>query len=380
MALAAGTSNLYFSRDTKVYLAQGANIWEIPVLNGYAMNQSTNTSEVTLAEMADSTGNSRRGRKVFTDSIAPAEWSFTTYVRPILVTGTPNRVRAVEEVLWANFVANNAYVPATPAWTSGVTFSTTALDFDFSASNKVTLGTFDIYVVLGAANQTSRNYLADGDTTVYRIPAASINEASITFDIDGIAQISWSGMGGKRVEVASYDASASILTGISSTTNFIRNRLTQLAIVSSVSGSSKTYAVTLTGGTITLTNNLTYLTPENLGSVNSPLGHITGNRTVGGSFTAYLDELTNGTIDLVEDIAGATALVTNSFALDFYIGGKAAGDAPVPPGIQFKIPNAHLTIPTVNFDDVVGISVDFSALPSTISGTNEVTKISYAGL
>ena len=377
MPITAGTSNLYFGRDTKVYLAQGANIWEIPVLNGYSMSQNTNTSEVTLSEMSDSAGNSRRGRKVFTDSVAPAEWSFSSYVRPTL---SATKMRAVEEVLWANFVANNAYVPATPAWTAGVSIGTAALDFDFSASNKVTLGEFDIYMVLGAANQTSRNYLADGDTTIFKIPKASINEASITFDIAGISTIAWSGMGGKRVEVTTFDATTAILTGIASTNNYIRNRLTQLAITSSISGGSKNYVVVLTGGTITLTNNLTYLTPENLGMVNSPLAHVTGTRTVGGSFTAYLDEQTNGTIDLVEDIANATTAVTNSFALDFYVGGKSGTDAPIAPGMQFKIPSAHLTIPNVNTDDVVGISVDFSALPTTISGTNEVTKITYVGL
>lgn len=377
MPVAAGTSNLYFGRDVKVYLAQGTNIWEVPVLNGYAFNQTTNTSEITLSEMSDTAGNSRRGRKVFTDSIAPAEWSFTSYVRPTLVSA---KVRAVEEPLWANFVANNSYTPATPAWTSGVTIGASALDFNFASSNKTTLGEFDLYFVLGAATLTSRNYLSDGDTTIYRVPRCSVNEASITFDIDGIASIAWSGMGGKRVEVASYDASAAITTGILNTDNFIRNRLTQLAMTSSVSGSSKTYNVTLTGGTITLTNNLSYLTPESLGVVNAPLGHVTGTRTIGGSFTAYLDEQTNGTIDLTEDIANATTLVTNSFALDFYVGGKATGDAPKGPGMQFKIPNAHLTIPTISPDDVVGVSIDFSALPTNISGTDEVTKITYAAV
>ena len=375
MAIAAGASNLYFSRDTKVYLAQGSNIWEIPVLNGYAFNQTTNTSEVTLSEMSDSAGNSRRGRKVFTDSIAPAEWSFTAYVRPTLASA---KVRAVEEALWANFVAANAYTPATPAWTAGVTIGDSALDFDFSGSNKTTLGVFDLYFVLGANSVTGRNYLADGDTTIYKVPSASINEASITFDIDGIASIAWSGMGGKRTEVASFDASAAIVTGTTDTGNFIRNRITQLAITSSVSGSSKTYNVVLTGGTVTFTNNLTYLTPEVLGIVNTPLGHVTGTRTIGGNFTAYLDEQTNGTIDLVEDLSNATTKVTNSFALDFYVGGKAAGDAPRAPGMQFKIPNAHLSIPNIEVNDVVGISVDFSALPSSISAADEVTKISYA--
>ncbi len=377
MPIAAGTSNLYFSRDTKVYLAQGANIWEIPVLNGYSMNQTTNTSEVTISEMSDSAGNSRRGRKVFTDSVAPAEWSFNTYVRPTFVDGTPDRVRAVEEALWANFVAANSYTAGSNSWAAGVTISDTALDFDFDDSNKIVLGEFDLYFVFGAAGQPDRNYEADAETTIYRIPSASINEVSITFDIDGIATLAWSGMGGKRAEVTTYDASGAILTGIASTGNFIRNRLTQLAITSSVSGSSKTYAITLTGGTITLTNNMTYLTPEVLGIVNTPLGHITGSRTVGGSFTAYLDEQTNGTIDLIEDLSLATNAITNSFALDFYVGGKAGGDAPRPPGMQFKIPNAHLTIPTINTDDLIGVSVDFMALPTTISGTNEVTKVSY---
>ncbi|RZK44449.1 MAG: hypothetical protein EOO61_03765 [Hymenobacter sp.] len=374
MAVSAGTSNLYFSRDTKVYLAQGSNIWEIPVLNGYAFGQSTNTSEVTLSEMSDSVGTSRRGRKVFTDSVAPAEWSFTTYVRPTLASA---KVRAVEEALWANFVAANSYTAATPAWASGVTIGASALDFNFSASNKTTLGEFDLYFVLGAANVTGRNYANDGDTTIYRIPKCSINEVSITFDIDGIASLAWSGMGNRRTEVASFDASTAINIGVNTTDNFIRNRLTQLQIVSSVSGSSKTYNVTLTGGTITLTNNISYLTPETLGVVNAPLGHVTGTRTIGGSFTAYLDEQTNGTIDLTEDLGNATGIVTNSFALDFYVGGKAAGDAPRSPGMQFKIPNAHLTIPAINVEDVVGVSIDFSALPSTISGTDEVSKISY---
>ena len=374
MPIAAGTSNLYFSRDTKVYIKQGTNIWEIPVLNGYAFNQTSNTSEVTLSEMSDAAGNSRRGRRVFTDSIAPAEWSFTSYVRPTFSGGS---VRAVEEVLWANFVANNSYTAATPAWAAGVTIAAGALDFDFEDSNKTTLGEFDLYFVLGANTVSGRNYLADGDTTIYQIPAASINEASISFDIDGIASIAWSGMGGKRTEVASFDASEAITIGTTATNNFIRNRITQLAITSSVSGSAKTYNVTLTGGNITLTNNLTYLTPEVLGIVNTPLGHVTGTRTIGGSFTAYLDEQTNGTIDLVEDLSNATTQVTNHFALDFYIGGKAAGDAPRSPGMQFKIPNAHLTIPAVEVADVIGISVDFSALPTNISAADEITKISY---
>jgi hypothetical protein len=384
MPVAAGASNLYFGKDTRVYIQQGSNIWEIPVLSGYSYNQTTNTSEVTLNEMADSAGNSRRGRAYFTDSFAPSEWSFDTYVRPYLVTGTPNKMRAVEEALWANFVAANTFTPATPAWASGVTIGATALDINFNSSNKTTLGVFDIYFVLGASKASpgtaAFSYLADGDTTIYKIADASINEAAITFDIEGIATISWSGMGGSVKEVTSFNASTAIVAGTNQTNNFIRNKLTQLQAVSSVSGSSKTYAITLTGGSITISNNLTYLIPEVLGRVNQPLGHITGARTVSGNFTCYLDEKTNGSIELFEDLSNATTAITNSFALDFYVGGKAAGDAPVGPGVQFKIPQAHLSLPSFDTGDVISVDVAFAALPSTIGATDEISKISYVGV
>jgi len=380
MPVAVGATNLFFSKDTKVYLEQGSNIWEIPVLNGYTFSQATNTSEVTLAEMADSAGTSRRGRKIFTDSYAPAEWSFSTYARPFLVTGTPNRMRAVEEALWANFIAPNAYTAATPAWTTGVTIGATALDFNFSGSNRVALGTYNLYFVLGASNASSANYGVDGDTTIYKITGAVANEVTMSFDIDGIATLAWSGMGGSLTEVTSFNAGAAITQGVALTSNFIRNRLTQMSAVSSVSGSSKTYAITLTGGSITMNNGITFLTPDTIGRVNQPLGHVTGTRSVSGNFTAYMDEKTNGSIELFEDLSLATNTITNAFALDFYVGGKAAGDAPVGPGLQFKIPQAHLSLPSFDIGDVIAVDVAFNALPSSVSATDEVSKISYVGI
>ena len=76
----------YFSRDTEVYLAKDSSKWLIPVLDGFSFSQGTNTSEITLNEMADGSGNSRRSRQLFTDSYAPAEWSFQTYLRPLVAT------------------------------------------------------------------------------------------------------------------------------------------------------------------------------------------------------------------------------------------------------------------------------------------------------
>lgn len=379
--MAVGDTNLFFSRDTRVFLEQGSNIWEIPVLNGYSFTQSTNSSTVTLAEMSDSTGNSRRGQRVFNDSLAPAEWSFDMYVRPTLVTGTPNKMFAAEEALWANFIAANAYTSATTSWASGVTRAATTLDFDFASSNKVTLGTFNLYFVLGASKVTGLNYTASDATTIYMIEGCVINEATVNFEIDGISMISWSGMGKVLSELASKDFSSAIRTGITSTSNMIRNRLTALELTTAGTAPFvASYDVTLTGGSITISNNITFLTPETLGVVNTPLAHVTGTRSVTGSFTCYLDEKTNGSIDLVEDLLSSTNIITNSFGMKFYVGGKASADTPTGPGILFDMQQCHLEIPSVNNDDVIAMEVNFTALPTTIGGTNEITKIRYVGV
>lgn len=379
--MAVGDTNLFFNRDTRVFLAQGATIWEIPVLNGYSFNQSTNSSTVTLAEMTNISGDSRRGQAVFNDSMAPAEWSFDIYARPTLVTGTPNKIFAADEALWANFIAANTYTSGTTSWATGVTRGATALDFAFSGSNKVTLGTFDLYFVLGASKVTGMNYTATESTTIYKVEGCVANEVTLNFEIDGISTLSWSGMGKKISEVASYDASAAVRTGLDATNNMIRNRLTALELTTAMGAPFvSSYDVTLTGGSITISNNITFLTPETLGVVNTPLAHVTGTRSVTGSFTAYLDEKTNSTIDLVEDLLGATGIITNKFGMQFYVGGRASAGVPTAPGMYFNMTNCHLEIPNFNIDDVIGIEVNFTALPTTIGGTDEITKISYVGV
>lgn len=461
MPVASGTSNLFFSRDTKVYIKQGTNIWEVPVLNGYSFSQSTNASTITLNEMSDSTGKSRRGQRVFNDSLSPAEWSFDSYVRPVLIS---SKQRSADEILWASLVNSNEYNPTlattgititgTPTISSGiltivfgstspapfktndavvlsglsaatggaitsgtiVTCTTTGatinigtsfsgvvtptspivrpksyvstateLDFSFGSSNTTTLGTFELYFVLGGNQLATPNYLNDGDTTIYQIQECSVNEVTINFEIDGIATLSWSGMGKTITEVDAFDATTAIVTGFKNggnliTNNLIRNRLTALSAISS-SPTSTTYALAITGGSITISNNMTFLTPETLGVVNQPLGHVTGTRSVSGSFTTYLDEAANGSIDLYKNLVTATSTITNSFALQFFVGGRStAGTHPVGPGILLDMGQCHLEIPTINNDDVIALEVNFTALPSNISGTDEINKIRYVGI
>lgn len=358
-------------------------LWEIPVLNGYSLSQGTSTSEITLNEMANAAGASRRGRQMFTDSMSPAEWSFETYLRPFKSTSH----YAVEEPLWANFIANNyAYTPTqgasqTTTWAYGMTRDTADLEISFANSNSTVLGTFDLYFVLGANKVSGRSYTSGtdgGSTTIYKVGYAVVNELGLTFDIDGISSASWSGMGSAVTELGAFNGTNAGSLGNTGTTNFIRNRLTTLKAIST-SPTATTYDITLTGGSITISNNITYLTPEVLGVVNKPIGHVTGTRTVSGSFSCYLDEVANGSVDLFQNIAErGNSTITNAFALDFYIGG-GSGSAPTAPGVQVSMGQAHLEVPSLNMDDVISTEVNFHALPSTVGGTDEISVVRYIG-
>ena len=72
---------LQFTRDVQVAIKLGSDIWEVPVLDGFSFSQAINSSEITVSE---SGATSRRGRLLFNDSLAPVEWSLSTYARPTL--------------------------------------------------------------------------------------------------------------------------------------------------------------------------------------------------------------------------------------------------------------------------------------------------------
>lgn len=162
--------------DTGATVTVSRPIFEIPVLDGYSFSQATNTTEVAISEMAGANNASRRGRKIFTDSFAPAEWSFTTYARPFKDGGgtafasgardDQSRHHAIEEVLWALW-AGEAQIAdsslgdfesrSTVDGSAGVYSTSTAsnLTVDFTQSNKVTLGTANIFFALGDSDAST---------------------------------------------------------------------------------------------------------------------------------------------------------------------------------------------------------------------------------
>ena len=326
------------------------------------------------------------------------------------VAGAAATTHAVEEVLWANFLGAGTYDASANDFTEFTHGNAAAgLDITFANSNVAKLGTFDLIFMLGSGS-------------TYRIKSCCVNEASLDFDIDGIATINWSGMGSIIEDIEDLivrandapNAQTAPSTGLGSlwvdsnsagkylfisqaatgngnweraidegstsanTSNFIRNRLTSLAVTGQTdAGFQGSYDVVLTGGNITFSNNMTYLTPETLGVVNQPLGHVTGTRSVSGSFTCYLGADTASAVDsssdLFEDIIESTDVITNQFGLAFSVGGALAA-----PGLVVTVPKAHLEVPTHSLDDVISLEVNFHGLPSDINTPDEAT-IKYKG-
>ena len=235
---------LYFSRDTRMFiqfrnpadnteaaakLGEGA-IWEVPVLDGYSFSQTTNTSEITLAEMESTAGISRRGRRMFTDSLAPAEWSFSTYIRPFIskagsvtpagsvAASNATEVHAVEEAFFASmfgadtYTTGSGFTRATNAAASGggvtggvITPGANSSVITIGESNRSALTSFTLYFMIDTATS---------NPLVYRMPEAIVNEVSVDFDVDGIATLNWSGFA-KEVQ----DVSGNVFLGTSAPAN-----------------------------------------------------------------------------------------------------------------------------------------------------------------
>ncbi len=538
---------LYFSRDSKLYMEFNSKMWEIPILDGFSFSQSTNTSDITLSEMQGADGISRRGRRLFTDSLAPAEFSFSTYVRPFYTTSASDggtEHHAVEEALWAVMAGADTYgtvssqgavqtvtlatdsatdrttgtyiidtddalvtgthdgegvtlqievnaagtasaarvVSAGEGYTTGKTFiipasmigdgtgtitvTTGTIDsgsptaffrtnnvdtnskFDevvamptpasqtinFGQSNRAVLATCNLYFVMETSTDSPM---------VYKLQNVQLNEASIDFEVDGIATINWSGFAKNIVDMQSAGsvytvgtaafatgddhraavtaanadsvnttnpsvgdvilntgddmrfylvttagdtgaAARAIGAGVDTTTNFIRNRLTQLIVstTDSTAFPSLDYYLTLIGGNITISNNITYLVPEELGNVNIPIEGVTGGRTVTGNFNCYLTLDTDGvnkgsSVDLFNDMTTSGKgldKVVNDFGVTFQIGGATDGD----PRLYVSMPRVHIDVPVHSVEDVISLETGFGAYTNDFDKADELV-LTYFG-
>ena len=387
-----------------------ANTFRVGVLDGYSFSQGSDSSDISISEAGAAPN---RGSKRFNDSLPPAEWSFGTYVRPFVHGAASFRTAddhdCCENILWAA-LSGTALPGDAAADGRGVVVGTTAQN-----GSQCTFTKSDVHELM------KLNIFFALENTTYRLNDAQVNQAEIDFSIDGIAQITWSGNATTidQVEEAIEDPSKFIIQSTSeaaptsantdtfaetynyvdttgpSDADYLRNKLSTLYLDADAQGGgsasngldNKTYDINITGGSLTIANNVTYVTPETIGIVDKPIGSFTGARVISGSLTMYLDTKSNGSNQLLTDMAGATDLVTNSFDMRLFMGvagavgsdGDAIGaDDFTAPGVEFNMPRAQLSIPTIEVGDLVSASLEFAAHGSDLLTGDEIT-VKYLG-
>jgi len=469
-------------RDAKVYVSEvstgftSANTFEVRPMSGFAFNQTTSTQDISVDEAGAAPS---RGSKRFNTSINPTDISFSTYIRPYKAGLNHD---CPERILWEALVGGDAF------GTNAVSDATN-VTIDFAGSNVHELKKLYIFVDYGNAK--------------YVIEEAVIGQADLGFDIQGIAMIAWTGNGKIMKEIESATAATFPTTGnfspVPDCADFIKNKLSTIALsgiydrtrgsqavtltgtsltsgtaitmsagtytftiavdgsvpqtisyVSTGSGdtlgtifneiesqlrcatviaaygaststftfysevygtassvaivdgvsnglfaaidldsdvttvvigsavagtaSSRTYNIPITGGNIVFNNNITFLTPEELGVVNRSIGHFTGVRSISGNLTAYLRSGSNtDAAQLMQDLLNATRDVTTSFNLVISVGGSTNT-----PRVDITLPTAHLSVPTIDTQDVISTSIDFAGVPTDLGNTDEATVEYYA--
>jgi hypothetical protein len=402
------TSNVDAAGKVKTANFTKANTREIQVLEGFSFSQNTTSETVTLNEAGAAPV---RGQRSFNTALDPADFSFTTYMRP--QDGGTN-ITAEEAVLWNAMFSSTeygtTYIPVTAgSFVPGTKYTITALtdgsggattSFTSIGASANTVGVVFTATGVGTgtgtatpvatqawtdgtssatctvANSDKHQLLPFGmiivvDSTTFVIDNCVLNTATIDFGLDAIASVQWAGQGGTLRQITSPGiASGTVsaggtftgsLTGVFlqkvTSAPYIANKLSVVTLDSGIGlGSGTSYTVPITGGSLTISNNVTYLTPANLATVNQPITYFTSTRAISGSLNAYLRTGTGYTASLLDAMLTDSATsVAPDYSMKISVGGTGTTK------VDFEMPAVVLTIPTINAEQVVSTTINFTA-------------------
>lgn len=320
-----------------------------------------------------------------------AQWN--TAIKILTVTGTT--------AFTAQYLSTPTVTcPGLTSWAFGdIVFTKTAWNTHVAQTSDTSAPQFNAlgvaYSSISTALSNKNQLLTFGmiitvDGVTYVIDNCAMDQAVVDFGLDGIAMVAWTGKGTVLRQLATnitYSAAANPVmsggvtgtaTGKITTANFITNKLSTVTLISTIAGlgtSPVTYTLALTGGSITIANNITYVTPANLGVVNVPIGYFTGTRAVSGSLTAYLrsgnatgsGSTGNSTATLLNDILAASATsagVEPKYRMQVEIGGSANATR-----IEVDSRGAFLQVPTIDTQAVMSTTINFTSQGSdTVTG------------
>lgn len=204
---------------------------------------------------------------------------------------------------------------------------------------------------------------ATGTGTVVLSQAATLTQATAVNIIFGVGSNTAANIVYSAVQDPVLSGPvAGTATGKITTANFIVNKLSTVTLIKNIGGTgagNTTYTLALTGGSITIANNINYVTPANLGVVNVPIGYYTGTRAISGSLNAYLRTGSANSAGLLSDLLAASATaagVEPKFRLQVEIGGATSGTR-----VEVESSGAFLQIPTIDAQAVMSTAINFTS-------------------
>lgn len=262
----------------------------------------------------------------------------------------------------------------------------------------ITVGTLKFYKSAWAPVASTWSYASTGgsdlnqlqtfgmifavDNVVYTLDNCAMTQVSIDFGLDGIATAAWSGQGTQLNESSiALSTLTAAATAKQTAAPFITNKLSTASLTlkndigtgGNKAAADTAYAVAVTGGNITINNNINYITPANLATVNVAQTYYTGTRAITGTLNAYLKTGTGvgGTGQLLKDmlanITSSTA-IEPMFALTLAIGGSSNSTR-----VELDMQSVTLTVPTVDVQQVISTAINFTAqgyVPSATANAN----------
>jgi hypothetical protein len=356
------------------------NTFEIQVQDGFSFSQATTQETVTVNEAG---ATPVRGQRSFNTSLEPVDWSFSTYMRPKLEEDTVINVAAdaddyigcEESVLWNALAGTGAIGGAGAGWTvtAGLTPVSTVA---FGNSNAHQLQRFGLIIAFESA--------------VYVINNCAVESATVDFGLDAIASIAWAGRGTTMSQVASTtladdlaNSEVDFTGGLAGSAKirdtaakYIANKLSTMTLSRTTfqGQGAKTYTLALTGGSLTIANNLTYLTPANLGTVNVPVAQFTGTRAISATVNCYLRTGTNESATLLSDLLTmSTTDDENQFNCQIDLGGSTNSNR-----VTFLMPFTMLGIPAISTEQVISSTINLmpqagSTSAYNLANTNELS-------
>lgn len=412
-------AQLNLQRNTKVFMStvdlaggaahsamKPANTWQVEILAGYAVSQSAATQDITSLESGLTPD---RSQQRFNTALNPVDWNFQAYLKPTGLEKTAgatdkhasgNSMPVADWFLWQGLMSNTS-------WASGAEIrSTWQTDGKFSLAER-TAGANVFQHSSNFATASEYHLYFKMDNVIYQVSNATVNQATIDAAVDGIATTTWTGFGTNLIELRgdprdnavatfggilnagttltansnAYETTADAsyhpwnsynVSGSIASASFIKNRLSTIDVkhAESATAAGVNFTFPVTALSFDYNNNITYLTPEELASLNSPIGQFAGARAISGSLSAYLRGGSDNTAQflkqIVEDTRTSSAVTSNA---NLKIGGATA------PFFALNMPSVQFEIPTHSIDDVIGLSVNFLAQETNKGTGDELTII-----